>query len=558
MNGLARSISQNSKDLNYGLSVFRKRNTKPNILIILLFFLSPNSFVTAEIVPNESIDNILVVDCLLPGQVKRLGRISSFVSARRPIKTTATDCAIRGGEFVAYDRSNYQTALKIWLTEAKNGSPQAQNYLGEIYEKGLGIDPNYRLAVHWYQRAAEQDFASAQINLGKMYETGQGVQRDMEKALYWYRKASGLSELYPSPELQLEDDISEGDGPTIQIIDPVAPATRGILIITVKPKVNKRKLLGRIIAPHGLLSLTVNNKKTKVGKNGIFQSKIPSKENGYKVSIVATDKKGNHSRRTLVFKTAEKLEAPAGYGNYYALVVGNNNYKNLNSLNTAKADASAVSTILKFKYNFHVTTLYDASRYQILNALNTLRKTLTEKDNLLIYYAGHGILDKVNDRGNWLPVDAELDSTANWISNIALTDILNIMSAKHVLVIADSCYSGTLTRSVLTQLRAGQSEEAKKAYYNAVKNKRSRTALTSGAIQPVLDQGKKGHSVFANAFIDALKNNQTILEGQKLFLEVVARVTKAAFDRRFEQIPQYAPIKFAGHEAGDFFFIPQN
>ena len=57
-----------------------------------------------------------------------------------------------------------------------------------------------------------------------------------------------------------------------------------------------------------------------------------------------------------------------------------------------------------------------------------------------MYYAGHGQLDRVNQRGHWLPVDAEPDSPANWISNISVTDILNAMALQQLLVVADSCY----------------------------------------------------------------------------------------------------------------------
>jgi Caspase domain len=101
-------------------------------------------------------------------------------------------------------------------------------------------------------------------------------------------------------------------------------------------------------------------------------------------------------------------------------------------------DATAVADILNKKYGFKTTLLLNANRYQILSALSTLRGQLSEKDNLLIYYAGHGELDKVNQRGHWLPVDAEPTSPANWISNIEVTDTLNVMSANHVLVMPRS------------------------------------------------------------------------------------------------------------------------
>ena len=77
-------------------------------------------------------EDLLVVDCLLPGQIRQLGRQASFMSARRPIRTTQADCEIRGGEYVAYDRANYQTALKVWLDAAMGGSAEAQNAVGEI------------------------------------------------------------------------------------------------------------------------------------------------------------------------------------------------------------------------------------------------------------------------------------------------------------------------------------------------------------------------------------------------------------------------------------------
>src|SRR5262245_14651306 len=60
-------------------------------------------------------DALLVVDCLLPGRVQKLGQRFVYLTPRQPTKTTAQDCEIRGGEYTAYDRSNYATALKVWL-----------------------------------------------------------------------------------------------------------------------------------------------------------------------------------------------------------------------------------------------------------------------------------------------------------------------------------------------------------------------------------------------------------------------------------------------------------
>ncbi len=107
---------------------------------------------------TTSADDLLVVDCLLPGQIRRLGTQMTYLSARRPIQTTAQDCAIRGGEYVAYDRATYQSALRLWMPLAETGDPDAQNKDGEIYERGLGGQPDYEMAALWYRRAAKQGF----------------------------------------------------------------------------------------------------------------------------------------------------------------------------------------------------------------------------------------------------------------------------------------------------------------------------------------------------------------------------------------------------------------
>ncbi len=64
-----------------------------------------------------AIADLHVVDCLLPGQVRQLGQ-RMFLSPRRPIRTTAADCRLRGGEYVAWDRADYITALKVWMPAA--------------------------------------------------------------------------------------------------------------------------------------------------------------------------------------------------------------------------------------------------------------------------------------------------------------------------------------------------------------------------------------------------------------------------------------------------------
>ena len=100
----------------------------------------------------------------------------------------------------------------------------------------------------------------------------------------------------------------------------------------------------------------------------------------------------------------------------------------------------------------------------------------------------------------------ETNSRIQWISNTTITDALKAMAAKHILVVADSCYSGTLVRGI--DVVRPPSGGERDTYLARIAQKRSRTVLTSGGLEPVSDSGGgKEHSVFAKAFLTALQEN---------------------------------------------------
>ena len=117
------------------------------------------------------------------------------------------------------------------------------------------------------------------------------------------------------------------------------------------------------------------------------------------------------------------------------------------------------------------------------------------------------------------------------------------MPARHVMIVADSCYSGSLTRGIKIQTRDD-------AYIQRLASKRARVVLTSGVLEPVTDSGSDGHSVFAQAFLDSLEANTGVLEGVAVFNQIRKPVLLGA-----DQTPKYGDIRFAGHEGGDFLFI---
>lgn len=369
----------------------------------------------------------------------------------------------------------------------------------------------------------------------------------------------------PTETIAEEDsnfEDTEYEPPLIRIIDPFIASTRSSAKILTPAHLTERAIVGKIEAPAGLISVTVNGISAEFDENGVFIAQVPLEENQTSVRVVAVDKKGQNQNLQFELRKAKKdadtaSAADSDFGNYYALVIANTKYSHMDRLTTPANDADVISDILENKYGFDVTTVRDANRYDMMTALNEMRSTLTEQDNLLIYYAGHGAFDKTNNRGHWLPTDAEPNSTANWVSTIAITDIVNSMSAKHVLLVADSCYSGAITRNTAINLDAGMSEDARNKWLRTMAKTRSRNVLTSGDVKPVLDDGGNGHSVFASAFIDVLEQGTGIVESSQIFEEVKRKVENRAKELQVEQTPMYAPLQDGEHEFGEFLLVTQ-
>lgn len=235
-------------------------------------------------------------------------------------------------------------------------------------------------------------------------------------------------------------------------------------------------------------------------------------------------------------------------GGYYALVIGNNAYQYVQRLKTAEADAKEIDNILRTQYGFQTKLLLNATRGQILSAINSYRRELSAEANLLIYYAGHGINDKDIDKAYWLPVDARLDDNSNWISADDITSNIKGVPAKHVLIVSDSCYSGTLTRGLEASLPAPSERQR---YLQKMWAGKSRTLMASGGNEPVADGGGGNHSIFANALLRGLAQmERDEFTAGELFREFI----EESVGGRANQTPEYNPLRNSGHENGDFIF----
>ncbi len=238
-------------------------------------------------------------------------------------------------------------------------------------------------------------------------------------------------------------------------------------------------------------------------------------------------------------------------GNYYALVIGIDAYKgSWPALKNAVNDAKAIETMLKAQYKFdNFKSLYNeqATRANIIAQLELLVANAKPQDNVFIYYSGHGDYKQDLNKGFWVPVDATANSTANYLSNADIQTYLGGIKSKHTLLVADACFSGDIFRGNTLSVPFEESEK----YYKEVHSLSSRQAMTSGGLEPVMDGGKEGHSVFAYYFLKTLNDNSNkYLDASQIFNKIKIPVINNS-----EQSPKLAPIKNTGDEGGQFLFI---
>ena len=130
-----------------------------------------------------------------------------------------------------------------------------------------------------------------------------------------------------------------------------------------------------------------------------------------------------------------------------ALVLGNSAYAAIGTLPNPGDDAADVSAALR-RLGFEVTTVRDADRAGMNEALRVFTRAAVGADVALVFYAGHGLeMDGVN---YLVPVDARLErDTDVRFETVALGDVLAATAGASLrVVILDACRNNPLARSM--------------------------------------------------------------------------------------------------------------
>jgi hypothetical protein len=415
----------------------------------------------------------------------------------------------------------------------------------------LGLDNNYKKTWETSLGGAKQDEATGILPTddgflltGATASSGNGLtDLSLLKLNSSIESSKGITGKTGS-SLGSSTTLSKGNA-SIIISDPII--REGF-----KTVINEKQVLlkGKITTQKGISSVLINGKEIMFYENGEFSSLVPLTVGDNKIGIKVVEKNNDVSEKFISIARAANLTNDDDItleqttGRYFALLIGVEEYSdpNINNLDKPIDDALTLYNTLTTNYTFdeeNVILLKNPTRGEIIVALDQLAGRVTENDNLVIFYAGHGYWDEDKELGYWLPADATKSNTANWLRNSTIRDYVGAIKSRHTLLIADACFSGGIFK---TRSAFGNTSMAVKKLYSLP----SRKAMTSGTLKEVPDK---------SAFLEYLnkrltQNNEKYLTSEKLFMEF-----RTAVLNNSSTIPQYGTIHESGDEGGEFVFI---
>ncbi len=305
---------------------------------------------------------------------------------------------------------------------------------------------------------------------------------------------------------------------------------------------------GRIEGDPAATTLTVDGRWVYVGDDGSFRTEVAVPPGESLIAIAAADEAGTLLTQEVVVENTGptgKLDK-TGEGRRVAILIGAGDYQHerIPDLDNPHNDVKAMAELFSSSYGFEPQVMIDAGKAEIVEAVKKLAGELTDRDQVVLYYAGHGYSFEDTDLGYWLPADAGIDSPENWISTSDLTRFLRRLPSRQVGVVSDSCYSGAFTG------QGRLSADAVLKNLDDLKVRRSVTVLSSGGDEPVWDGGADGHSIFAASLLSELRGAGEGARGIDIYGGVRGRVKAEA-----PQTPHYGMLDTAGYDrGGDFVY----
>ena len=337
------------------------------------------------------------------------------------------------------------------------------------------------------------------------------------------------------PEREEPDD----EGPELFIDSP--PGVRGfqpIIVVTEK----ELTLAGRAQDASGIAEVRVNDERVPVSETGQFVKDITLVLGENRIHVTATDTLGNEAVKNLIIDCVERN----GYvreGKDYALLFAVNEYEHWQKLHNPSLDAMKIKTELEDTYGFETELILNPTMQEVFAKLREYAaKTYHPEDQVMIFFAGHGYFDEIIQIGYLVARDTELPDKdrerISYISHPLLKERIDNIACKHIFLMIDACFSGTLDHELLTHRG-----EKKPVNIKRVMQYQTRRYMTSGGNEYVPDK-----SEFAYRVLEALRNGGG--EDGTLTLDELFSYVKQARPK-----PRQGKFGHRNEPGSDFLFI---
>ena len=333
-------------------------------------------------------------------------------------------------------------------------------------------------------------------------------------------------------------------GPNIRILYPKGSVTRGV-----KAKVHvieaSTRVSGTVTDPSGVAEVMVNGTEARVTGNE-FETRVQLTFGDNLITVRATDRLGN---QTFEDVTVHRKDDNKPYKKDYALLFAVHIYDHWNDLLYPLLDAKSLRTDLEDIYGFQVELIENPTEAEVLEALDRYaQKEYASEDQLLIFFAGHGYFNPGFKIGYLVAQDTQRPDDngrlLSYLSHSYFRDIIDNMPCKHILLMLDTCYSGTFDEQIAMRGKSDNLQE--ELSDNDIKRKlkyTTRRYLASGEKEEVPD-----NSPFIRAILKALRSKGGI--------DKVLTLEEILLNLKEVEKPKPCSDEFGHNDPGsDFFFI---
>jgi len=274
---------------------------------------------------------------------------------------------------------------------------------------------------------------------------------------------------------------------------------------------------GRVTDENGIASLWVNGEELSFEENGLFSLDASVLAKG-SLTIRAIDLSENVTTQHFEFVSNSVNQTWSSSSSQnsknYAVLIATDEYNEWSDLNNPISDVEAIGNQLQNHYGFEVDILRNLDKQTLTDTLfHYMSREYGPKDQLLLFFAGHGINDP-NLAGQIVCKDSKLEdrrSLPSYIPFSFITDNFDRNNCKHVFLAMDVCFGG----AYFDQNYAPKYEDVtvKQIGINSFVNRKakyqSRQFLTSGTDEYVSDGIAGSHSPFALSFLQTLERGKS-------------------------------------------------